>query len=105
MKWGARKRPPFTFPAVIILKPAVNDFDGFAANEHFCLTLARRIGLIAAVTEWRVTDLAMKLPDEAATLSRELGNQGGVAPVLAAIVDGIARQSASVMRHFKAPRT
>jgi serine/threonine-protein kinase HipA len=50
-RWGIpRGRTPTTH----ILKPASNDFDAFAANEHFCLTLARRIGLIAAVTDWRV---------------------------------------------------
>jgi serine/threonine-protein kinase HipA len=49
-RWGVpRGRTPTTH----ILKPAVNDFDGFAANEHFCLTLARKVGLAAAATEWR----------------------------------------------------
>ena len=49
-RWGVpRGRTPTTH----ILKPAVNDFDGFAANEHFCLTLVRSIGLAAAKTEWR----------------------------------------------------
>ena len=50
-RWGVpRGRTPTTH----ILKPAVNDFDGFAANEHFCLTLARKIGLVAAATEWQM---------------------------------------------------
>jgi serine/threonine-protein kinase HipA len=49
-RWGIpRGRTPTTH----ILKPAPNDFDGFAPNEHFCLTLARRIDLAAAVTEWK----------------------------------------------------
>jgi serine/threonine-protein kinase HipA len=48
-RWGIpRGRTPTTH----ILKPASNDFDGFAENEHFCLTLARRVGLAAATTAW-----------------------------------------------------
>jgi len=50
-RWGVpRGRTPTTH----ILKPAVNDFDGFAANEHFCLTLTRKVGLAAASSEWRM---------------------------------------------------
>ena len=49
-RWGIpRGRTPTTH----ILKPVANNFDGFAENEHFCLTLARRMGLAAARTEWR----------------------------------------------------
>lgn len=49
-RWGIpRGRTPTTH----ILKPVANDFDGFAENEHFCLALARRIGLGAARSEWR----------------------------------------------------
>lgn len=48
-RWGVpRGRTPTTH----ILKPVANDFDGFAENEHFCLTLARRVGLIAARSQW-----------------------------------------------------
>jgi serine/threonine-protein kinase HipA len=48
-RWGVpRGRTPTTH----ILKPVTNDFDGFAENEHFCLELARRIGLAAAETRW-----------------------------------------------------
>jgi serine/threonine-protein kinase HipA len=48
-RWGIpRGRAPTTH----ILKPVSSDFDGFAENEHFCLALARRIGLAAANTEW-----------------------------------------------------
>ena len=48
-RWGVpRGRTPTTH----ILKPVANDFDGFAQNEHFCLVLARRIGLAAATSEW-----------------------------------------------------
>lgn len=50
-RWGVpRGRTPTTH----ILKPASNEFDGFAENEHFCLTLARSLGLAAARTQWHV---------------------------------------------------
>jgi serine/threonine-protein kinase HipA len=45
-------------------------------------------------------DLATTLPDEAASLARDIGQHGGVASVLSAIVDGVARQSAAVLRHL-----
>jgi len=49
-RWGVpRGRTPTTH----ILKPAINEFDAFDLNEHFCLTLARRVGLAAASTECR----------------------------------------------------
>jgi len=49
-RWGIpRGRTPTTH----ILKPVANNFDGFAENEHFCLTLAGRMGLAAARTQWR----------------------------------------------------
>jgi serine/threonine-protein kinase HipA len=35
------------------LKPVANDFEGFAENEHFCLSLTRRMGLAAANSEWQ----------------------------------------------------
>lgn len=49
-RWGI---PRGGTPTTHILKPASNEFDGFAENEHFCLALARRVGLAAANTEWR----------------------------------------------------
>jgi serine/threonine-protein kinase HipA len=49
-RWGI---PQGRTPTTHILKPVSNDFDGFAENEHFCLALARRIGLAAANTEWQ----------------------------------------------------
>lgn len=50
-RWGIpRGRTPTTH----ILKPAANEFDGFAENEHFCLALAQRIGLPSANTEWQL---------------------------------------------------
>lgn len=47
--WGI---PSGRTPTTHILKPVANDFEGFAENEHFCLTLARRLALPAARTEW-----------------------------------------------------
>lgn len=41
-------------PTTHILKPVANDFDGFAENEHFCLELARRVGLPSARIHWRL---------------------------------------------------
>jgi serine/threonine-protein kinase HipA len=50
-RWGIpRGRTPTTH----ILKPATNGFEAFAENEHFCLTLARRVALASADTEWRL---------------------------------------------------
>jgi serine/threonine-protein kinase HipA len=49
-RWGI---PQGRSPTTHILKPVANGFDGFAENEHFCLALARRIGLAAAITEWQ----------------------------------------------------
>jgi serine/threonine-protein kinase HipA len=50
-RWGV---PQGRTPTTHILKPAVNEFDEFALNEHFSLTLATRVGLAAADTECRV---------------------------------------------------
>jgi len=50
-RWGV---PQGRTPTTHILKPAVNEFDEFALNEHFSLTLATRVGLAAANTECRV---------------------------------------------------
>jgi serine/threonine-protein kinase HipA len=49
-RWGI---PQGRTPTTHILKPVSNNFDGFAENEHFCLALARRVGLAAANTEWQ----------------------------------------------------
>jgi serine/threonine-protein kinase HipA len=44
-RWGV----PFgRTPTTHILKPATGAFDGFAENEHFCISLARTLGLPAA---------------------------------------------------------
>ena len=44
-RWGV---PSGATPTTHILKPPVEGFAGYAENEHFCLALARRIGLAAA---------------------------------------------------------
>lgn len=43
-RWGV---PYGTTPTTHILKPATGAFDGFVENEHFCLCLARQLGLLA----------------------------------------------------------
>jgi serine/threonine-protein kinase HipA len=47
-KWGI---PQGRTPTTHILKPETGRIKGIAANEHFCLLLAREIGLPAAVSE------------------------------------------------------
>lgn len=50
-RWGVpRGRTPTTH----ILKPVPNALDGFAENEHFCLELAREVGLPASETSWEL---------------------------------------------------
>ena len=44
-RWGI---PAGRTPTTHILKPPIQDLDGFAENEHFCLRLAYRVGLPAA---------------------------------------------------------
>lgn len=44
-RWGV---PSGSMPTTHILKPPTGEFDGHAENEHFCLSLARRLGLPAA---------------------------------------------------------
>jgi serine/threonine-protein kinase HipA len=41
-RWGV---PSGRFPTTHIFKPPSGDFDGHAENEHFCLELARSLGL------------------------------------------------------------
>lgn len=49
-RWGVpRGRTPTTH----ILKPPTGEFDGFAENEHFCLTFARALGLPVAASDVR----------------------------------------------------
>lgn len=55
-RWGV---PYGMTPTTHILKPASKDFEGIAENEHFCLTLANRVGLRTAKS-WVI--LADNLP-------------------------------------------
>lgn len=53
-RWGV---PSGRTPTTHILKPpALKDLDGFAVNEHFCLRLARAVGMDAAESEVRSFD-------------------------------------------------
>ena len=47
-KWGV---PSGRVPTTHILKPPTGAFDGHAENEHFCLNLARELGLPAASSQ------------------------------------------------------
>lgn len=47
-RWGV---PSGHTPTTHILKPPAEAFDGHAENEHFCLNLARRLGLPVAHSE------------------------------------------------------
>lgn len=47
-KWGV---PSGLIPTTHILKPPTGAFDGFAENEHYCLVLARRLGLPTATSK------------------------------------------------------
>jgi serine/threonine-protein kinase HipA len=47
-KWGI---PQGRTPTTHIFKPETGSFKGIAANEHFCLSLARAVGLSAAISE------------------------------------------------------
>ncbi len=47
-RWGV---PSGRVPTTHIFKPPAGDFDGYAENEHFCLSLARSLGLAAAPSE------------------------------------------------------
>jgi serine/threonine-protein kinase HipA len=44
-RWGL---PAGRIPTTHILKPPTGEWDGFAENEHFCLQLARSLGLVVA---------------------------------------------------------
>lgn len=46
-RWGV---PEGRTPTTHILKPSAEHFDGYAENEHFCLCLAREMGLRAAAS-------------------------------------------------------
>ncbi len=46
-RWGV---PSGTVPTTHIFKPPTGDFDGYAENEHFCMSLARALGLATATS-------------------------------------------------------
>ncbi len=56
-RWGV---PSGLFATTHILKPGIADLDGHAENEHFCLDLARALGIPA------VTSQVMRFEDEVA---------------------------------------
>lgn len=56
-RWGI---PSGRTPTTHILKPPTANFDGHAENEHFCLSLARSLGLPAA------TSIVTRFEDEVA---------------------------------------
>jgi serine/threonine-protein kinase HipA len=47
-RWGV---PSGRVPTTHILKPPSRNFDGLVENEHFCLTLARALGLRSAASQ------------------------------------------------------
>lgn len=49
-RWGV---PEGTVPTTHIFKPATGAFDGYVENEHFCMRLARAVGLPVARSEVR----------------------------------------------------
>ena len=49
-RWGV---PSGRLPTTHILKPPTGEFDGHAENEHFCMILARRLGLPTARSDVR----------------------------------------------------
>lgn len=50
---GAVAVPRIGEPSTHLIKPEPERFPGLAANEAFCLSLARAVGLDAAIAEWR----------------------------------------------------
>ena len=52
-RWGI---PSGRTPTTHILKPPIPGFNGHVENEHFCLRLAREVGLAAATSEVRRFD-------------------------------------------------
>ena len=49
-RWGV---PSGMIPTTHIFKPATGHFDGYAENEHFCISLARELGIQAAPSRVR----------------------------------------------------
>jgi serine/threonine-protein kinase HipA len=75
-RWGV---PSGQIPTTHIFKPPTGDFDGYAENEHFCLALARSLGM--------------------PTASAELMNFDGVPVVVSARYDRIRHQERVVRIH------
>jgi serine/threonine-protein kinase HipA len=60
-RWGV---PSGTIPTTHIFKPPTGDFDGYAENEHFCMSLARTLGIgTAASTLMRFGDVTVIVVD------------------------------------------
>jgi serine/threonine-protein kinase HipA len=57
-RWGI---PSGRAPTTHILKPPSDQFPGHAENEHFCLMLARQLGLNTAISEVREFDGAVAI--------------------------------------------
>ena len=47
-RWGV---PSGMIPTTHIFKPATGEYDGYAENEHFCINLARALGMPASPSE------------------------------------------------------
>jgi serine/threonine-protein kinase HipA len=47
LRWGI---PAGRTPTTHIVKPAISDFQGYAENEHFCLSLSAELGLKTATS-------------------------------------------------------
>ena len=47
-RWGV---PSGMIPTTHIFKPATGNYDGYAENEHFCINLARALGMPAAPSQ------------------------------------------------------
>jgi len=65
-RWGV---PSGRTPTTHILKPPTGAFDGHAENEHFCLVLARRLGLPTA------TSMIMHFEDQIAIVIERYDRQ------------------------------
>ena len=65
-RWGV---PSGRTPTTHILKPPTGEFDGHAENEHFCLALARRLGLPTA------TSTIMRFEDQIAIVIERYDRQ------------------------------
>ncbi|MCK5745980.1 MAG: type II toxin-antitoxin system HipA family toxin [Oricola sp.] len=65
-KWGV---PSGRIPTTHILKPPTGEFDGHAENEHFCLSLARRLDLPTASSS------VMRFDDEIAIVIERYDRQ------------------------------